>query len=180
MKNMLNHYYYKNNNGRNFQYKKILSYWLCPYRQKKSFRYTAKAACGKSFSCRFSFLAARNAITKATEYAGNFLVFWFSSPSRKFWTSLSVSDTNFLVFYRSKSEKIPKNNHGLRIVKALLFIHQTDRVARKGEWKNIVLFHVSCYGFSQCWKSLYNIIVYVIMNKFSPQWQWLVADIYHH
>ena len=27
-----------------------------------------KSACGKSFSCRLSFSAARNAITKATEY----------------------------------------------------------------------------------------------------------------
>ena len=26
------------------------------------------------------------------------LVYWFSSPSRKVWTSLSVSDTDFLVF----------------------------------------------------------------------------------
>ena len=50
-----------------------------------------KSAGGKSSSCRFSFPAARNAITKAV----SLFVFWFSSPSRKVCTSLSVSDTDF-------------------------------------------------------------------------------------
>ena len=44
-----------------------------------------KSACDKSSSCRFSFSAARNAITKATQYPtfGFLSVFWFSSSSRK-------------------------------------------------------------------------------------------------
>ena len=44
-----------------------------------------KWASGKSSSCRFPFSAERNTNTKATEYVtfGVFLVYWFSSPSRK-------------------------------------------------------------------------------------------------
>ena len=59
-------------------------------------------------------------------------LFWFSFPSKKVWTALSVSDTNFFsVLEALPSEKIPTNNRGLRVVKALLLIHQPDRVARK-------------------------------------------------
>ena len=56
-----------------------------------------KSASGKSSSCRFSFSAERNANTKATEYA----TFGFSFSILVFFlfekTSLSVSDTDFLV-----------------------------------------------------------------------------------
>ena len=52
----------KTNNGPNLIFFKSLSYWLGPDRQQP------KAACNIISSCRFSFLAARNAITKATEY----------------------------------------------------------------------------------------------------------------
>ena len=56
-----------------------------------------KSARGKSFSCRFSFSAERNANTKAAEYLTFDFSFsiLFSSPSRKVWASLSVSDTDF-------------------------------------------------------------------------------------
>ena len=37
----------------------------------------------------------------------------------------------------------------------------------KHTWKNIVIFHVCCYGFSQGWKSLYNTLVYVIKGCFN-------------
>ena len=52
------------------------------------------------------------------------------------------------------------------MVKVLPFLHQHDEVARKAinvsavDWryqthkKRIVFFHVCCYGFSKCWKSL--------------------------
>ena len=52
----------KTNNGPNLIFFKSLSYWLGPDRQQP------KAACNIFSSCRFSFSAARNAITKATEY----------------------------------------------------------------------------------------------------------------
>ena len=32
----------------------------------------------------------------------------------------------------------------------------------KHTWKNILFFHVCCYGFSQGWKSLYKTVVYKI------------------
>ena len=56
-----------------------------------------KSARGKSSSCRFSFSAERNANTKAAEYFTFDFSFsiLFSSPSRKVWASLSVSDTDF-------------------------------------------------------------------------------------
>ena len=58
------------------------------------------------------------------------------------------------------------------MVKALPFIHQPDRVARKAcdvsaaDWryqthvKKCRIFQVCCYNFSQGWKSLYNTVVY--------------------
>ena len=39
-----------------------------------TFSSATKSACGKSSSCRFSFSAARNAITKATDYSA--FSFW--------------------------------------------------------------------------------------------------------
>ena len=65
------------------------------------------------------------------------------------------------------------------MVKALPFIHQPDRVARKAcevsatDWqyqthvkKYRFFFHVCCYGFSQGWKSWYNTVVCMI--KYFP------------
>ena len=64
------------------------------------------------------------------------------------------------------------------MVKALPFIHQPDRMARKAsdvsaaDWRyqthveNTILFHVCFSGFSQCWKSLINTVVYMISINF--------------
>ena len=54
----------------------------------------------EAWICRFSFSAARNAITHATEYVTFGFSFRISvfSPSRKVWMSLSESDTDFSVF----------------------------------------------------------------------------------
>ena len=46
----------------------ILSHWIGPYRQKKSFRHTAKIGLWEIFQFSIFFSAARNAIAKATEY----------------------------------------------------------------------------------------------------------------
>ena len=59
-----------------------------------------------------------------------FLVLVFP-PTRKVWTSLSVSDTDFLVFSTPQHDKVPPNYLVLRIVTALPFIHQPGRVAPK-------------------------------------------------
>ena len=57
------------------------------------------------------------------------------------------------------------------MVKALPFIHQPDREARKASdvSKNIVFFHVYYYSFSQGWKSLSYTVVYMINNF--KQWR---------
>ena len=141
-KNTLNHDY-RNNNGRNFKFTRFsfIDFVLCPGKRRPI------SASGKSSGCRFSLSAERNANTKATEYVtfGFYLVYWFSSPSRR--TSLSVSDTDSFVFFiiRTKCKQLV-----FRILKALPFIHQPDWVAPKASdvstvdwlyrhtWKNIV------------------------------------------
>ena len=67
---------------------------------EKSFRHTAKIGLWQIFYFRFSSLATRNAISKATEYVtfGFYFHILVFSPFRKVWTSLSVSDTDFSVF----------------------------------------------------------------------------------
>ena len=100
----------KTNKGPSFHTKivfiyKILSHWIGPYRQKninknKNLSGTQpKSACGKSISRWLSFSAARNTITKATEYVtpgSTFFILVFFP--RKVWTSLSVNDTESSVF----------------------------------------------------------------------------------
>ena len=87
MKTCVDHY--KNKQWAQFFINKILSYWLGPYRQMKSFRYT-KSACGKSSSCQLSFSATRNAITKATEC----VTFDFPLPIYSIWIFFCFSSHN--------------------------------------------------------------------------------------
>ena len=72
-KNALNHDY-KNNNGRNFQFTKFSFIDFVLTDRKSLSGKRPKSASGRPFSWRFSFSAARNANTKATEY----LTFGFS------------------------------------------------------------------------------------------------------
>ena len=104
------------------------------------------------------------------------LIHWFSSLSRKVWTSLSASDTDFFCVLAAIIGENSDKQLALRIVKALPFIHQPDRVAPKASdvsaadwlyqqtWKNTIFFHVYCCGFSRSRKSLYNTAVYVIKS----------------
>ena len=77
------------------------------------FQVTAKWACGKFSSRRFSLSAARNAVwlpKPLNTYISVFLfVYWFSFPSKKVCTSLFVSDTDFSVL----AAIIPENSHKL-------------------------------------------------------------------
>ena len=103
-----------------------------------------------------------------------FKISWFSSPSKKVWTSLSISDTDFFSVLAAMIRENSDKKLVLRIVKALPFIHQPDQVAPKASdvsaadwlyqhtWKNTIFFHVCCYGFSQGRKSFHNTAVYVI------------------
>ena len=133
-KNALNHDY-KNNNGRNFQFTKFsfIEFVLTDRRQKKSSGKRPKSASGKSSSCRFSFSDVRNANTKATEYA----TFGFSFTILVFFPfqeSLNIIICQRYGFFGVLSAIIRESSDKhlvFRIVKALPFIHQPDRVAPK-------------------------------------------------
>ena len=101
--------------------------------------------------------AERNANTKATEY----VTFDFSCPFRKVWTSLSISDRDFFLCLVVRIRESFDKQLVLRIVKALLFIHQLDQAAPKASdvaaadwlyqdtWKNTIFFHACWYSSSQ-------------------------------
>ena len=97
-----------------------------------------KSASGKSFSCRFSFPATKNANTKGTEYVTfgfSFCILVFFSPFRKVWTALSVSDTDFFsvlaAIIRESSDKLPciENREGFAAHSS------TWPSGAKGEWR---------------------------------------------
>ena len=189
-KNALNHDY-KNNNGRNFQFTKFsfIDFVLTDRRSLSGKQ--PKSASGKSSSCRFSFSAERNADTKATEYATSgfsfsILVFF------PFQESLNLIVCQRYGFFSVLTAIIRESSDKqlvLRIVKALPFIHQPDRVAPKASdvsaadwlyqhtWKNTIFFHVCCYGFSQGRKSLYNTAVYAINSIVMPMYYSLFTQL---
>ena len=132
--------YYKNNNGRNFQFIKFsfIDFVLTDRRSLSGKR--PKSARGKSSSCRFSFSAVRNANTKATEYA----TFGFSFSILVFFSFWELYSINYLLlnlivcqrygFFSVLAAIIRESSDKqlvLRIVKVLPFIHQPDRVAPK-------------------------------------------------
>ena len=129
-------------------------------------------------SCWFSFSALINSITKATEFVTFvFLsVFWFSSPSRKAWTPLSESDTDFSAFLaaiiRKKSDKRPWIENGESFA-----VHWPDREARKAsdvsatDWRYYT--HVKKYNiFSSVLLRLFSgqeiLVVYMTNTLFRP------------
>ena len=167
---------YKNNNGRNFPFTKFsfIDFVLTERRILSGKR--PKSVSDKSFSCRISSSAERNANTKATEY----ITFGFSFSILiffAFWESLKFTVCQWYGFFSVSAAIIRESSDKqlvFRIVKALPFIHQPDRVAPKASdvsaadwlyqhtWKNTIFFHVCCYGFSQGRKSLYNPAVNVM------------------
>ena len=103
----------KTNNGPSFQYRNLSVIELDLTNRRNLSGKRPKSAYGKSVSARFSFSAARNFITNDTEYVGFgffffLFVFWFSSPPWKVWTSVSVSDTDSLVFSSHGPKKFDK------------------------------------------------------------------------
>ena len=150
-------------NGRSFQYKKfsVIDFVLIDRRNLLGTQ--PKSACSKSSSTRFSFSAARNAVTKTTKYVtfGFYVRILVFFPLKR---TLSVS-------YSYISEKIPANDLGLRMVRICYpFITLTEWRKRrvtcqhligdiKHKCKNLKFFYVCCYGFSHRWKSLYNTVV---------------------
>ena len=166
-------------NGRNFQFSKFSFIEFVLIDRRSLSGKWPKSARGKSSSCRFSFSAERNVNTKAAEYLtfGFSFSILFSSPSRKVWASLSVSDTDFfcvlaaIIWGFSRQTACIENREGFAV-------HSPAWPSdAKGEWlfsswlaistrvKKNDIFSVCCYGFSQGWKFLYNTTVYVINNN---------------
>ena len=98
----------KTKSGRNFRYTKFSVIDLVLTNRRYFLGTQQKSACNKSSSCRFSFSAARNAITKATEYVTHgfsFRILVFFS----FWESLNVTVCKRYVFFSVLAAIIRKN-----------------------------------------------------------------------
>ena len=112
-----------------------------------------KSACGKSSSCRFSFSAARNAITQVKYVIFGFIfVFCFTFASRKFWATLSVWNTNCLLAAKRQATldwERPTLCHSFLNLKQL--IDDIKLILKK---KVIVTLYAYCYGFYQGEKSI--------------------------
>ena len=178
-KNVLNNNY-KNNNGRNFQFTKssFIDLVLTDRRRLHVNGQNwpvANLPVVDFHSQRTEMLTPKPLNTQLSVFL---LLYWFSTLSRKVWTSLPVSDTDFFSVLAAIIRESSDKQLVLRIVKALPFIHQPDRVAPKASdvsaadwlyqhtWKNTIFFHVCCCGFSQGRKSLYNTAVRVIKRVF--------------
>ena len=123
---MLNHDY-KNNDGRNLQFTRF-SFIDFVLTYKRSLSGTRlKTAIGKSSSCRFSFSAEKNTNTKATECASFGLFFFFKQSLNL----IVIQRYGFFSFLAAIIRESSGKQLASRIVKALPFIHQPDRVAPK-------------------------------------------------
>ena len=160
-----------------FQYT-ILSYWIGRYRQKKSFGYTAKIGLWQIFQLLI-FILSRGKCYYQSHWIRNVRFFF---PYFGFLSLLGKFDRHCLKVIRILrifSGHNPTNDLELITVKALPFIHQPDRVARKAsdvraaDWryqthvKKYRFFFTCFYGFFQGWKSFYNTVVYF---KLSREW----------
>ena len=145
----------KTNNEPNFQYTKLSVIELVLTDKRNLSGARPRSACGKSFSCRFSLSAARNVITKVTEYAVS--DFSFSSPSRKVWTSLSVSDTDFQCFISLNPKKFRQTTshwEWCRLCRS--FINRKQLIGDIKHTRKKMSYYLR---LSQDWISLYNTAV---------------------
>ena len=161
------------------------------------FLVNGRSAYGKSSSSRFSLSAARNAVIKATQYVTfgfSFRVLVFFLPSRKVWTSPSISVTDFSVLaaiIRENSHKLPwiENGEGFAVHSSNLTEGCERRLTCqqlisdiKYTWENMVFIRVCCYGVSRGWKSLYNTVVcmnFVQKKKMGEKENWSFEENVH-
>ena len=146
---------------------KILSYLIDPCRQKKSFRYTAKIGLRQIFQLSIVALN-RERCHNQSHWIRNFRFFSsYFGFLPLLWTSLSVSDTDFSLFFWSYNPKIFRKTtfdwewwrlcrsfinltewrKGRRAKTYQQLIGDINRTA-KHTWKNIVFFHVFLRLFS--------------------------------
>ena len=157
---------------------KIVSYWVGPYRQKKSFRYTVKIGLWKIFQLSVFVLSREKChyqshwIRIAFGFSFRILVFF------PFLRSLIVTVCKWYGLFSVLAAVIPKNSVkndlGLRMVKASPFIHQRNRVARNAsdasaaDWryqtylKKYDIISRVLHGFFQGSEFLYNAVLYMI------------------
>ena len=100
-----------------------------------------------------------------------FVYWFFFLPSRKVWTSPSISVTDFSVLaaiIRENSHKLPwiENGEGFAVHSSNLTERRERRLTCqqlisdiKYTWESMVFIRVCCYGVSRGWKSLYNTVV---------------------
>ena len=124
----------KNNNGRNFQFTKFLFIDFAHTDRRSLSGTRPKSACGKTSNCRFCSQLRGIPLPKplSTQLSLFLFVYWFSSPSRKVWTSPSVRDTDFLAaMIRESSDKLPciENREGFAVHLS------TWPSGAKGEWR---------------------------------------------
>ena len=98
-------------------------------------------------------------------------MYWFFLPSRKVWTTPSISVTDFSVLaaiIRENSHKLPwiENGEGFAVHSSNLTEGRERRLTCqqlisdiKYTWENMVFIRVCCYGVSRGWKSLCNTVV---------------------
>ena len=119
-KNALNHDY-KNNNGRNFQFTKFsfIDFVLTEVFQVNGQNRPEANLPVVDFHSQPSEMLTPKPLN--TQLSVFLLVYWFSSLSRKVWTSLSVSDTDFFsvlaAIIRESSDKLPcaENREGFAV-----------------------------------------------------------------
>ena len=166
------------NSGPNFSIYTILSYWIGRYRQKKSFRYTAKIGLWQIFQLLI-FILSRGKCYYQSHWIRNVRFFF---PYFGFLSFLGKFDRHCLKVIRILrifSGHNPTNDLELITVKALPFIHQPDRVARKAsdaraaDWRYQT--HVKKYRiFSRVFTALFragnHFITPQFIFKLSREW----------
>ena len=88
-----------------------------------------KSASAKSSSCRFFFLAARNANTKATEYVtfGFFFVYWLFPPLGKFELGFYTSCSDISQKLPEKFSKVAQNHFTKKLLKSCFLSTQKNQ-----------------------------------------------------
>ena len=155
------------NNGPNFSIYTILSYWIGRYRQKKSFRYTAKIGLWQIFQLLI-FILSRGKCYYQSHWIRNVRFFFPYFGFLSFLGKFGRHCLKVIRILRIFSDKRPWINNG----EGFAVHSSTWPSGAKGEWRasswlaisntreKISYFFTCFYGSFQGWKSFYNTAVY--------------------